>query len=85
MGSRSLRIGGATALYHSTKDLEVVKRYGRWASTAFHGYLWEDRKRQRSFAAAMADDFGELMAAPTMAQAAREPRRLAPSEAGSGV
>ena len=29
MGSHSLRIGGATALYHVTGDLQVVRRFGR--------------------------------------------------------
>ena len=33
----SLRIGGASALYHATGDTEVVKRYDRWSSGA--GYL----------------------------------------------
>ncbi|CAK9068985.1 unnamed protein product, partial [Durusdinium trenchii] len=40
-GSHSLRIGGATAMYQTTKDLDIVKRFGRWNSDAFHGYLWE--------------------------------------------
>ena len=38
-GSHSLRIGGATAMYQTTKDLDIVKRFGRWNSDAFHGYL----------------------------------------------
>ena len=37
--SHSLRIGGATALYQSTMDVELVKRMGRWSSGAVHRYL----------------------------------------------
>ena len=39
--SHSLRIGGATALYHIFPDAEVIKRWGRWKSTAFQAYLWD--------------------------------------------
>ena len=55
LGSHSLRIGGATALYHVTKDVTNVQRFGRWLGTAFHGYLWEAYERQRDLAAQMAD------------------------------
>ena len=61
-GSHSLRIGGATALYQSTKDLEQVKRFGRWTSDAFHGYLWESHERQRGLATRMAQADGQLLA-----------------------
>ena len=37
--SHSLRIGGATALYQATMDVELVKRMGRWSSSAVHRYL----------------------------------------------
>ena len=37
--SHSLRIGGATALYQATSDIELVKRLGRWSSLAVHRYL----------------------------------------------
>ena len=37
--SHSLRIGGATALYQSTGEIEVVKRMGRWSSSAVQRYL----------------------------------------------
>ena len=37
--THSLRIGGATALYQSTMDIELVKRMGRWSSGAVHRYL----------------------------------------------
>ena len=61
-GSHSLRIGGATALYQGTKDLEQVKRFGRWTSDAFHGYLWESHERQEGLAARMAKADGQLLA-----------------------
>eukprot|EP00435_Cladocopium_sp_Y103_P045096 s974_g12.t2 len=37
--SHSLRIGGATALFQATSDIELVKRLGRWSSSAVHRYL----------------------------------------------
>ena len=37
--SHSLRIGGATALYQSTGEIEVVKGMGRWSSSAVQRYL----------------------------------------------
>ena len=37
--SHSLRVGGATALYQATSDIELVKRMGRWSSSAIHRYL----------------------------------------------
>eukprot|EP00959_Pyramimonas_sp_CCMP1952_P014574 308825-Pyramimonas_sp.AAC.1 len=55
MGSRSLRIGGATASYRACRDLEAVKRFGRWPADAFHGYLLEDHRRQAPFARGMAE------------------------------
>eukprot|EP00913_Durusdinium_trenchii_P011460 g10760.t2 len=61
-GSHSLRIGGATAMYQTTKDLDVVKRYGRWNSDAFHGYLWESHERQKDLAKGMACADGQLLA-----------------------
>ncbi|CAK0871294.1 unnamed protein product, partial [Prorocentrum cordatum] len=44
IGSRSLRIGGTTAMYHVTEDLSRVRRFGRWQSDACRGYLWESRE-----------------------------------------
>ena len=41
VASHSLRIGGATALYHTCGDLGLVQRMGRWKSGCFHIYLWE--------------------------------------------
>ena len=37
--SHSLRIGGATALYQATADIELVKRMGRWSSSTVQRYL----------------------------------------------
>ena len=37
--SHSLRIGGASALYQATGEIEVVKRTGRWTSSAVQRYL----------------------------------------------
>eukprot|EP00435_Cladocopium_sp_Y103_P071483 s29_g37.t1 len=37
--SHSLRVGGATALFQATSDIELVKRLGRWSSSAVHRYL----------------------------------------------
>ena len=62
MGSHSLRIGGATAMYHVHKDLEAVKRFGRWLSGAFHCYLWESHAQQIDLAKAMAADKSALVA-----------------------
>ena len=60
MGSHSLRIGGATAMYHALGDLEIVKRFGRWASNAFHGYLWESNEQAKGVSQKMARDFSSL-------------------------
>ena len=37
--SHSLRIGGASALFQVTADVELVKRMGRWTSSAVQRYL----------------------------------------------
>ena len=62
MGSHSLRIGGATAMYHVVGDLQQVRRFGRWASDAFHGYLWESHELVENLAHRMARDMSELTA-----------------------
>ena len=59
-GTHSLRIGGATALYHTVQDLERVKRFGRWKSDAFHGYLWESHEPQRGLSKGMVLDESSL-------------------------
>ena len=56
MGSHSLRIGGATALYHTTSDLNFVRRFGRWASDAFHGYLWEAHEKSCGVSSSMVQE-----------------------------
>ena len=54
--SHSFRIGGATALYHIYHDVEIIKRYGRWASGAFQVYLWDSSEADKDVARQMADD-----------------------------
>ena len=70
MGSHSLRIGGATALYHTTQDIERVKRFGRWKSNAVHAYLWEAHEHQKGLAAAMAGDTARLIKREAMVRPA---------------
>ena len=70
MGTHSLRIGGATALYHSQKDLQYVRRFGRWCSDAFHLYLWESHEQQKGVSSSMAADASSL----------RVPREAAPAQ-----
>ena len=43
LGSRSLRIGGASALCAAFKDTALAQRWGRRNSDAFQGYLLEGR------------------------------------------
>ena len=52
-GTHSLRFGGASALWAQYKDSELVMRWGRWASSAFHGYLWESRPAAQGVATMM--------------------------------
>ncbi len=52
-GDNSLRVGGASALWAAFGDSGLVKRWGRWASDCFHGYLWDSREGSRGVAAAM--------------------------------
>ena len=54
MGTHSLRFGGASALWAAYRDSAVVKRWGRWDSEAFQGYLWEARSNAEGVSAAMA-------------------------------
>ena len=53
--THSLRIGGASAIYNATGEIETVKRYGRWSSGAFHQYLWDADEQHRGLAAQMAE------------------------------
>lgn len=80
-GSHSLRIGGATAIYMTSQDLEHVKRYGRWASSAFHNYLWESHGRQKDLAKGMARADGQLL--PPRQLRAREEQRVGHTGEGS--
>ena len=56
----SLRIGGVSALWHALGDAEAVKRWGRWSSTAFHGYLYDSAEQSQGVSAAMANDVATL-------------------------
>jgi len=60
VGSHSLRIGGATAMAHTVKDWNVVKRFGRWTSDIFQRYLWDSHEGMASVSAGMASDKSEL-------------------------
>ena len=42
VGPRSLRSGGANAMFVAGYDTEVIKRWGRWKSPQFTTYLWND-------------------------------------------
>ena len=53
IGTHSLRFGGASALYAAFKDTGLVQRWGRWASQAFHGYIWEARDAAQGVAEQM--------------------------------
>jgi hypothetical protein len=55
IGTHSLRFGGASALWAAYRDSAVVKRWGRWASEAFQGYLWEARSNAAGVSTAMAE------------------------------
>ncbi len=69
IGSHSLRIGGATALYHTVKDLAYAQRFGRWAGDSYHVYLWDSHDLTKGLAAKMASAKGTLTA-PKQSQAA---------------
>ena len=56
--THSLRVGGASALYHAVGDIEIVKRCGRWKSSAFHAYLWDSAEQAKGLAQKMADEEG---------------------------
>ena len=58
--SHSLRIGGASALYHATNDIEVVRRFGRWASDSVHAYLWDSVDQTKGMANKMAADTAQI-------------------------
>ena len=53
--SHSLRIGGASALFQATGEIEVVKRTGRWSSSAVQRYLHDGEVALKDVAMKMAN------------------------------
>lgn len=53
--SHSLRIGGASALFQATGEVELVKRTGRWTSSAVHRYLHDSGDVLKELATKMAN------------------------------
>jgi hypothetical protein len=58
--THSLRIGGASALLHAGFSVEMIQRWGRWASNAFQAYLWGSSEDARGVATKMASDTTSL-------------------------
>ena len=54
VGTHSLRIGGATALYALGWSFGHIQRFGRWKSEAFHGYLWDSHGMTKGASRGMA-------------------------------
>jgi len=54
VGTHSLRVGGATALYSLGWSFGRIQRFGRWKSEAFHGYLWDSHGMEGEAAMGMA-------------------------------
>ncbi|CAE7936392.1 unnamed protein product, partial [Symbiodinium necroappetens] len=52
--SHSLRIGGASALFQATGEIELVKRTGRWSSAAVQRHLHDGEVALRDVARKMA-------------------------------
>ena len=52
--SHSLRIGGASAMFQATGEIELVKRTGRWSSSAVQRYLHDGEVALRNVASKMA-------------------------------
>ncbi|CAE7778356.1 unnamed protein product [Symbiodinium sp. CCMP2592] len=52
--SHSLRIGGASALFQATGEIELVKRTGRWSSSAVQKYLHDGETALKAAASKMA-------------------------------
>ena len=53
--SHSLRIGGASALFQATGEIELVKRTGRWSSAAVQRYLHDGEVALKETARKMAN------------------------------
>ena len=49
----SLRVGGATALFRATGDVDLVGRFGRWKGRSIHSYLWESHVMLQGIAGLM--------------------------------
>ncbi len=49
-------------MYRATKDVEIVKRFGRWASSSFSPYLWELRDATKGLTEGMLKSVGRLEA-----------------------
>ena len=73
--THSLRIGGATALYHVRPDVALIQRFGRWTSSAFQAYLWEANEMAKGIGEAMAQDQMTLHAGPRGPVGAEAPGR----------
>jgi hypothetical protein len=52
--SHSLRIGGASALFQASADIELVKRMGRWTSSSVQRYLYDGGHTLKELANKMA-------------------------------
>ena len=59
-GTHSLRIGGATALFHAGVPVGIIKRWGRWVSDSFQRYLWDANEDAKGLSRKMAEDSGTL-------------------------
>ena len=82
VGSHSLRIGGATTMYHRTSDLKRVRRFGRWSSGVFQSYLWEGREHLSDLASNMTRDNMRILCKETSTQeaAARQQQQQSDNE-----
>ena len=48
-----VEVRGASNLYASGIDLEVIRRFGRWRSSSFHLYLWGDSRALRNLTSSL--------------------------------
>ena len=55
VGNRSVRLGGASALWAAHQDTGRARRRGRWARQACHGQLWESRSAAEGVAQEMSE------------------------------
>ena len=60
-------------MYHAVPDLERLKRFGRWKSSAFHVYLWEAHEPQKGLAEAMSAQEFQLTLGSANKQASGSP------------